>query len=192
LLTATIAAGAAALAGPTLAAVTDNMYLTANFQPTCFDGGHFCQTDNAALSVYREGSVSSTGKANIRDTLDSSFDTTSLTVSYPSTPVYSGSAETDIIYQTNASRLPSGAVGFTWCDNAASYFQCDQHYIAFRPSTPGADLACHETGHAVGLTHGGHASPALSDGDTRLACMTTPVLSRWLGASNAEAINGTY
>ena len=142
--------------------------------------------------MYREGSVSSTGKANIRDTLDNSFDTTSLTVSYPGIPVYTGSAETDIIYQANASRIPSGAVGFTWCDSAASYYQCDQHYVAFRPSTPGADLACHETGHAVGLTHGSYASPVLSDSDTRLCCLTTPVLSRWLGSNNAEGINAAY
>jgi hypothetical protein len=92
------------------------------------------------LSVYREGSLSSTGKANVRDTLDNSFDTTRLTVSYPSTPAYSGSAETDIIYQANAARIPSGAEGFTWCDNAASYFQCDQHYVAFRSSSPAQTL----------------------------------------------------
>jgi len=187
-----VAVAASTLVVPALAAVTDNMYLTATFQPTCFDGGHFCQTDNATLSVYREGTLSSAGKTNIRDTLDNSFDTTSLTVSYPTTPEYTGSAETDVIYQTNPGRVPTGATGVTWCDNAVSYYQCDQHYVAFRSASPGADLACHETGHAVGLTHGSEASPVLSNGDTRLGCMATPVFSRWLGGSNAEEINGTY
>ena len=106
--------------------------------------------------------------------------------------MYSGSAETDIIYQANGSRIPSGAEGFTWCDNAASYFQCDQHYIAFRSSSPDPGLAYHQTGHAVGLTHGSNASPVLSNTDTRLGCMTTPVLNRWLGSNNAEGINATY
>ena len=106
--------------------------------------------------------------------------------------MYSGSAQTDIIYQANGSRIPSGAEGFKWCDNAASYFHCDQHYIAFRSSSPDPGLACHETGHAVGLTHGSNASPVLSNTDTRLGCMTTPVLNRWLGSNNAEGINATY
>jgi hypothetical protein len=41
------------------AAVTDNMYPTGNFSPSCYDGtmssGTFCQTDNATLTIYRQG-----------------------------------------------------------------------------------------------------------------------------------------
>ena len=55
-----------------VAAVTDNMFMTANFQTACADGGHFCQTDNATLTVYRQSSLSSSGVAVIRDTLDNS------------------------------------------------------------------------------------------------------------------------
>jgi hypothetical protein len=188
---------AVAMAVPATVAVAnhiDSMFPTQNFNSACTDGGHYCQTDNATLTVYRQGSLSSTGIANIGDTLNNSYDTTVLSVSYAGSSVsYTGSAETDIIYQQNASRVPSGEDGWTWCDDAVSSTRCDQHYVAFRLATPYIELACHETGHAVGLTHGNDAYPAVSIHDNSLACMTThPIESRWLGTHNTQEINYSY
>jgi hypothetical protein len=175
------------------AAVTDNMFPTANTRWGCVDGrqpgANFCQTDNSALTVFRESSLSAAGKANVFNALQRNYQPTDLTVSYPGSPSYTGSNETDIIYRRGS--VPSGADGVAWCDDAVSSVKCDQHYVQFRYATPGEALACHETGHAVGLTHGGNASPRLSNTDGRLGCMRTPV-SGGLGAQNVEMINGTY
>jgi len=169
----------------------DNMYRTANLNHNCSNGGLFCQTDNATLTVFLQGNLSS--GANIRWTLDGSWNTTDLNVTYHSSPSYSGTSETDIIYQYNPSRVPSGADGVAWCDGVGSNFtECDQHYVAFRSSNPSRGLACHETGHAVGLTHGANASPAVSQTNTHLQCMTTPVQTVYVGAHNVAQVNATY
>ena len=87
--------------------------------------------------------------------------------------------------------MPSGFVGWTWCDAVAGSLQCDQHYAKFEYN-PGRALACHETGHAVGLTHGSDADPHVSDEQSDFACMRTPVVDELLGAHNASQINSTY
>jgi len=191
---AVIASLAALPAAVAYAAITDNMMPTYNYDRGCLrDFSTVCQTDSAALNIYRESTLTTTGMQNIRATLDDSYNTTDLNVTYPSTPQYSGTGQTDIIYRQNTSRMPANADGFTWCDAVGStYVACDQQYIDFRSSTPSISLACHETGHAVGLLHGAQAGPALDNQDSRLACMTTPVASRWLGSQNVEMINGTY
>lgn len=55
-------------------------------------------------------------------------------------------------------------------------------------------LACHETGHAVGLTHGNLASPITSNTNSDLGCMVTPLNTSLpnLGTSNVANINATY
>lgn len=174
----------------------DSMYRTGNSDWNCTDGlRKFCQTDNATLTVHRGSSLSSAGKENIRATLDDSYNTTALNVSYHSDPVTSGSAETDIMYRVAPSDVPSGAVGIAWCDDAVESLvptRCDQHYVSFEYN-PGINLACHETGHAVGLTHGAGASPAVSNSAESLRCMRTPLTTdRWLGSHNADQINATY
>jgi hypothetical protein len=87
-----------------------------------------------------------------------------------------------------------GADGRTWCDNAVDATKCDQHYVNFRSnSVVTAGLACHETGHAVGLLHGQDASPAQSNTEYWLFCMQDPVgPGVGLGAHNAAQINAVY
>ena len=108
--------------------------------------------------------------------------------------MFSGSAETDVIYQEGA--VSGGFDGYTWCndDSPAPKYVCDQTYIRIRGAgsyTRG--LACHETGHSVGLLHGQNASPRTSNTDNDLGCMVTPVGSNVaIGANQRNRINNTY
>lgn len=63
----------------------------------------------------------------------------------------------------------------------------------FRWSGVTRELACHETGHTVGLTHGDWAWPIVSNGDPRLSYMRTPRGGvAVLGLYNSAAINNAY
>lgn len=180
----------------------DNMFKTGNANADCFDGGStfrsgdfFCQTDNATLTYWLNISDLTASERNaINATLFGSFDTTDLDVDAHGTPVYSGGGETDIIYE-NGSDVPTGSDGVTWCDDAVSTVECDQHYIHYRPAfAVSVELACHETGHAIGLTHGQDAAPRVRNDNADLGCMRDPTFGgqRWLGVHNESQINGTY
>ncbi|MDA2812014.1 hypothetical protein O4J56_15330 [Nocardiopsis sp. RSe5-2] len=198
---------AAALAGGGVAwaAVTDNMYPTANTDNRCNNmtirtADFPCRTDNRNVSYYMDSherfKLEAGDKRTVRGVMRNQYAPTDLRISYDSTPTFSGSGETDVIYQEGRAGLPSGADGITWCNDAVNgaRYKCDQQYIRIRGRghyTPG--LTCHETGHAVGLQHGRYSSPRLSDTDSRLGCMVTPVgYSVGLGANNRDNINGTY
>lgn len=109
---------------------------------------------------------------------------------FSSAPAYEGGAETDIIYQQGS--VPSGFDGITWCNDAVSTLNCDQHYVRFRADSFGRALVCHESGHAVGLTHGDDASPPIPNDDPSLACMKTVAVEDILGTHNVRQIDGTY
>jgi hypothetical protein len=164
-----------------------------------------CQTDNAGLVWYADsaspGELEANDFASLQLMLELQFEPTNLTVTYDSTPVFSGSGETDIIFQEAETDLPipDGAAGVTWCNDAVNggSYQCDQTYV--RIMSPdgyrlfGASIACHETGHAVGLVHGDRAVPAMDPGDHRLGCMVNEdefLLD--LGPASAHLINITY
>jgi hypothetical protein len=77
--------------------------------------------------------------------------------------------------------------------------RCDQAYINFLYANPSQNyaraLACHETGHAVGLLHGEDAyTSGIRNDDSRLGCMVTPVNGdlRLLGSNNVANINDVY
>ncbi|MGC3000162.1 hypothetical protein ACPF8X_17795 [Streptomyces sp. G35A] len=179
------------------AAYTDNIYPTANYSPTCRDGDQgdtFCQTDNRTLTVYREGSLTATEKKTISRAVKDYYGPTDLVVKIESRGVYSGGAETDIVYK--AKTLPRSKIGIAWCDDSVSSRKCDQHYVAFNKNNDGIGPinksdACHETGHAVGLTHGPEANPRKDLRDNRLGCMSYNDVYG-LGANNKENINSTY
>jgi hypothetical protein len=175
----------------------DNMYPTNNLILPCDDssmsGRIFCQTDNAGVSYFAQDSIGAIGRGNIIDNAGGQLDPTDLYTNYDSSPSYSGSAETDIIYQESTD-LPSGTIGVTWCDNAVDTVRCDQHYVRTIAGNPSHAVICHETGHSVGLTHGSDAYPRVaSDSTTSLGCMRTPLTSdTTLGAHNVSEINATY
>jgi hypothetical protein len=150
------------------------------------------RTDNAALTVHKRSSLSTTGKNNINLTLNGSYDTTDLNVSFHPTPTMTGSAQTDIIYGVNPDDVLVGFIGSTWCDAVASDFRCDQHFAKFE-FNPSRALACHETGHAVGLTHGSDADPQVSDNQPDFGCMRIPTSdNESLLVHNASQINFEY
>lgn len=179
------------------AASFDNLVPTANYDHACQSstayGGYVCQTDNSSLSAYVESSISSSSQNIIESVLVLQYQPTDLTLSLPSTATYTGSPETDIVYQIR-SDVPSGNQGYTWCDNSVGFYGCDQQYVAFQNNSVINDgLACHESGHAVGLTHGANASPTQSQTSPSLGCMARQVSSSaTLGSNNISAINGFY
>lgn len=172
----------------------DNMFPTQAGQ-TCSSGLLPCQTDNYSLTVYAQSSVDSSTWAEIKFVLDVQYNPTDLNVIFASTPVYTGSAETDIIYRIDASKVPSGAGGYTYCDDPLDPYKCDQQYVTFRSASDARNdgMSCHETGHAVGLLHGANSNPSISNTDPALGCMATPVSSSaGLGSHNSSEINATY
>lgn len=171
----------------------DSMFPTPFTSASCSGGGMgttFCQTDNATLTVWRESSLTFAGRTNISLTLNDGFFASDLTPTYVTTPSYTGGSETDIIYQQSSA--VGSCCGVTWCNDVSSSTKCDQHYVAFGSNTPSVSLACHETGHAVGLTHGQNSNPQISNTSSVLQCMTTPVGYTPLGVHNTGAINATY
>jgi hypothetical protein len=182
------------------AAANDNMYKTSNANWDCWDGtmsdGLFCQTDNRTLTAFFQDSATGNGvKSTVQSRLALLNDNTVLSVSYPATASYSGSAETDIIYQVSSSGFSGTTIGITWCNDAVTSTQCDQEYIRFRAASYVDDeLACHETGHAVGLTHGVDAGPSESNTASELGCMETPDSGSrsTFGSHNIDEINNTY
>ncbi|MFJ9740566.1 hypothetical protein [Streptomyces sp. NPDC101166] len=201
----TLAVGVSA--GIAWAAVTDNMHPTANNNLACFndpeggDGRLSCRTDNATVTYYMDSNgpvceLESEDKNAVTTTMGSDYSPTDLTISYDSSPTFEGSAETDIVYQECDAGVPSTADGVTWCNDAVdnAEFECDQQYVRLRgPGSYTRGLTCHETGHAIGLTHGKQADPILSNTDSRLGCLVTPVGSNvGLGANNRDNINGQF
>ncbi len=194
--------GAIVLASPFASASHyDSMFKTANYSTNCSSvtgttrpqNHWFCQTDNATLMWYDEVSITAGGRSNINSTLEDSFEATDLNVDFQYPPSYDGCCETDIIFRKVT--LPSGTLGEAWCQDADSTTLCDQHYVDFAMDTPETKLVCHEAGHAVGLTHGADASPAVSDGADSLGCMQRPyseVPNHLLGSHNSAQINATY
>jgi len=190
-------------AGVAWAAYTDNMYPTQYLTVGCFSVSGpsqtgFCRTDNSALTYYMDSSGSNAleaaDRAVVNDVMSHQYNPTDLSVTYDSTPVFSGSAETDVVYEESGVGLPASLDGYTFCNNAANSIQCDQQYIRIRGGGHyEKGLVCHETGHAVGLTHGNVASPQKRNDDNRLGCMQTPTdADEVLGANNIENINATY
>lgn len=191
--------------GAVAAVFTANYVGNARYSPRCSEGsdagtGPVCRTDNGTVSVWLQSSASGDAAArrSILDALNLSFDrTASLSVVYPSKPSYNTSADTDIIYQGGSIAAGSGFDGYTWCADpqATNYYGCDQQFVKVR-TTSGVDrqLACHETGHAVGLLHGDNADPYKDPTSPQLECMKNPRdSSRYgLGETNTYWINYMY
>jgi hypothetical protein len=125
-------------------------------------------------------------------------DSTDLTFTAVSTPVLSGSGETDIIFQESSSGLPESVRGATWCNDAVdgTSYDCDQQYIRIRGDGAYTQtVTSHEMGHAFGLLHGPNASPAQSNGTSTMGIMRTPVsaiTSTDLGSTVISNINFHY
>ncbi|GAA2597394.1 hypothetical protein GCM10010435_90900 [Winogradskya consettensis] len=163
-----------------------------------------CQTDNADVYWYADsndpGELETDDQDAVRSMLADEYSPTDIAIHYDSSPVFEGDAETDLIYQEGeaAQPVPSGYWGVTWCNGQApATYECDQTYV--RIASPdgyrihGGSIACHETGHAVGLVHGNDAYPYVDPGAAGLGCMVNEdEFPSALGANNAYFINYTY
>ena len=173
----------------------NNMYPTANTPWRCQSSrpprAVFCQTDKSWLSVAADRTISRADAAVIIRTLGQ-LQGTHLKV-YGERAVTTGPIRTDIVYQRRR-LFPSQVLGETWCTHAASAIRCDQHVVRFQAGIPlRPSVVCHETGHAVGLTHGHEAEPRVPNDDPALGCMRTPDSGDGTyGAHNLAEINHTY
>jgi hypothetical protein len=196
------------------AAQIDNIMPTSTTPGHCVHGGALetsvhvpCQTDNATTGFWMESSIDrttgsdTTAEASINATMSGSYNGTDLNTSYDSTPVFSGAGETDMVYRAkNQDFNDSGQnlIGYMWCDDVVngSAYRCDQAYINFinAGSVATRALACHETGHAVGLLHGEDAAPVTANDSTIVQCMATPIINSrpYLGTNNVSNINSVY
>lgn len=156
-----------------------------------------CQTDNSNVSYFMRGSgdlaLEEGDKDGVRTILANEFQPTHLTIQYDSTPIWTGTGETDWIYEEGP--VSGTDRGVTVCDDEMSGWKCDQHYIRIEGGGfyGNLGLVCHETGHATGLVHGDAAWMATSREDPALGCMQKPTESndrlRDLQVSN---INDVY
>ena len=196
----------------------DNIVPTGSIGPcqqgSALESGYHqpCQTDNASMSWWLEASVEGSNpttspndtaaEREINNVMNGSFQNTILHTFYDSTPVFSGSGQTDVIYRSNPDDFNSSRnyAGYMWCQdeytgNAGNYYDCDQAYVnLLNRNTVTRALACHETGHTVGLTHGSNASPVTRDDAQVMYCMETPIDNNRdiLGANNVGNINLIY
>jgi hypothetical protein len=169
----------------------DSMRPTTNYFEECaFD--NYCTTDNATLTYFSQGSLAPYSRTQIRVVLENQFDPTDFTVTRQDPPRYDGTAETDIVYRLLP--LPPGVAGVTQCDDPIGLWKCDQHYVTFHNDFWAQHITCHESGHAVGLTHPQDASPDLPGSHASFACMKTidNYNVNGLGAHNVSQINGEY
>lgn len=191
-------------------AVTDNLIPNANaygcVDSTQANSTHVCQTDNSDVSWWIDDhdiddttSPNDTpAETNINKTMANSYDGTDLHTYYDTTPKTTGAGETDVVYVSNPGGFGNhdDLIGFTWCDDAitGSNYACDQQYVNFRSPNATRALACHETGHAVGLTHGEDADPVLPNQDARLNCMVKKVNNnlQYIDDNNVANINFVY
>jgi hypothetical protein len=180
-------------------AYVDNIMPTLNFSLTCRsttmeNSDTVCQTDNNNFVYYLQPSTSGDTRYYVNQSMSGSFNGTNLNATRTGSPVYEGSAETDVILQQGTAGFSGRGIGITWCNNqAGGIWQCDQQYIKFKIDADRA-LACHEIGHSVGLLHGENSSPYVDDEDPVIGCMIRPhnPIMNYLGVNNVTGINQTY
>lgn len=153
-----------------------------------------CQADGRDHYVY-VGFLGPQFQAGVTATLNGSYNTTHLVVHYSNPPT----GDTDVIYHYGDVPGPDDAV--TRCLSPIDNFRCNQFDVTFDANTLcpcSADfiraIACHETGHTVGLLHGDNAIPTVSNLTGSLMCMRKPVYDGDypLGSHNADQIDSVY
>lgn len=114
---------------------------------------------------------------------------------YDSSPVLSGPAETDLIFQEGLAPAFPVAGGITWCVDKVdgTAWECDSHYVRIRGNGVYEKwLAAHESGHALGLTHGPQAVPQKAPDAAIMGIMTQGALPGSLGAEPKAQVDGEY
>lgn len=187
-----------------LANHVDSIYPTGSTTWICGDGQQgtipgtqlFCLSDHSyILTYFVELSIDDAGWGTLVNTMNNQYNPTDLVtidMEWSGGPSYTGADQTDIIYQRRTD-IPGTALGVTYCDAPLTFTRCDQQYVVLRSASPTSDVLCHETGHALGLTHGRQAFPTVLDSDPTLRCMRNPATGdATLGSHNAALINENY
>jgi hypothetical protein len=187
----------------------DNIVPTGKYNHDCAKGsfdksapyGTVCLTDNSDVYYYvesRDNGLDLEARDNdvVVITLHDQYSPSHLAIHRDDTPTFSGSGETDIVYQEGG--VPTNFAGYTICDDPIEGTRkCDQAYIRIEGAgVYSLGTVCHETGHAVGLTHGnmaGTTSQTFLNTDSRLACMINPApVNAVLGSNNRTNIDAVY
>lgn len=155
-------------------------------------GSSVCLPDSDIQTFYYDNLDSRMDTATDR-TLAWSWDTLDYIVDWrrQSTPKWSGTWETDVIYR-DRNFLPWGVLGWATCEDTAdsSPDHCDQFYITYHMdhlcgstiAICGTDtgdqnkrqaLACHETGHTLGFVHPENSNPIVPYWEADYECMRT-------------------
>jgi len=174
----------------------DNLVPNRRIGYSCFSGniGNFtaCSQDNTDLEWGVQAGFSPNEMSNLFS-VQGEIDGTDFRTTRTNSITYSGDYETDIVYTHHS--FGGTTIGATWCEDSVNGSKCDQWYVAFKDTLEAdMNLACHESGHALGLLHGNDASPAVPLTDSRLGCMVWPAdfLSRSLGSYTVREINNAY
>ncbi|MFS3128091.1 hypothetical protein ACLM5J_06770 [Nocardioides sp. Bht2] len=181
-------------------AAPDNLVPTGNPISGCGQGfsvGGACQTDNKNVYWHMADGGAKALETNDRVALKAMLDDQfqgPMNLTYDSTPAFTGSAETDWIFQEDSPG--PGLAGYVWCNDKIGTWRCDQHYIMIDTGAYlNPKITCHETGHAVGLTHGDWATPSTANNASSLGCLRGPysaITSNALGANNKAQIAAVY
>lgn len=155
-----------------------------------------CLGDNATHDVY----VTELGPNMEQWTIWTlgNYNTTDLNIVYLS----SHTSTVDVYYRNN-DNLPNGTAGIYYCVYVANAAQrrCAHSHVEYQgdliASQPGygatqwAAIACHETGHSVGLLHPADAFPPTTDD---VGCMSTeiPPVDAYVRTHNTTHIQGYY
>jgi hypothetical protein len=162
-----------------------------------------CMADNQNHYVYYALGPMLTRATDA--TLYGSYDTTAINV-FKDGGHY---ASTDVYYY-NETELPVNVLGRTSCihDSTSDVHDCDHFHVGYHSDrlnelgwnvdttqnrTRLHALACHESGHTVGLTHGGDAGSIMANDDPALRCMRTPLVETdtGVGTHNADHLNNS-
>ncbi len=158
-----------------------------------------CRTDNRNWTYYMDSAgefeLESEDKQAAILGMASWESVTVMNPNLDETPVFSGPGETDVVFQEGVVPGFESFGGLTWCQDRTdgTTWECDQHYVRIR----GAGIynrwfVAHETGHALGLTHGPQANPPTSGTASIMGIMTTGALPSSIGSTAAAQVNGFY
>lgn len=158
-----------------------------------------CRTDNRNWVYYMDSGGTGELEAEDRQAATAGMsawgNNTVMNVSYDSTPVFSGNAQTDVVFQEGGFGAPDSIAAVTWCVSKVDGkpWVCDSQYIRMRGAgTYNKWLVAHESGHALGLTHGTEARPAVAGNAPITGIMTTGQLPSSLGGEPIAQVNNNY
>ncbi len=181
-------------------------YSGSQYQWAC--GSFPCLADNSYHSYYVSSAVPNYLSSRITATRVSSYNYTDVTMAEWGSP-----SGVDVVYAMDATLadLPVPAAGQYRCDDPVDSTRCNSAHVyfengnAYRNRTNSdylQKLACHETGHSVGLVHGVNSSYegagpnngiSTSNTTTWLECMISgPTDRKGLGSHQGGEINGVY